>query len=106
MKPIEFAEANSTLGGGPAKKWGLSSDVQDLSVYKADGQIISCWQPNLRERLSLLFGGRVWLFVVAARTHAPVGMIAARTVFQGRPEVTGFESDPIRVHEAIREQKA
>lgn len=89
MKPVEFPEANSTLGGGPGKKWGLENgNVVDLPVFRGEGRIISCWQPSLPERLSLLFGGKVWLTVLAARTHSPVALIGASTVFESR-EIPG-----------------
>lgn len=30
-------------------------------VKSTDGDVVSCWQLSARERLALLFGGRVWL---------------------------------------------
>lgn len=83
MKPIDFPEANSTLGGGPGKKWGLEKgNVVDLPVFRGEGRIISCWQPSWGERLSILFSGKVWLTVLAARTHAPVAILGASKLFE------------------------
>ena len=84
MRPIKFPESNSTLLGGPPKKYG--ADVGDLAVYRNGKQIISAWKPTFRERLSILFFGRVWLGVLASTTHAPVRLDGARTVFRATPE--------------------
>jgi hypothetical protein len=72
MTPHRFIQANTTLGGGPADKYGTDDDVSDLPVFKGGGEIISVWRPSWRERLSILFGGSIWLRVAASRTHPPV----------------------------------
>jgi hypothetical protein len=74
MKPADFTQRNGTLGGGPGASYGTADDVQDLPVHHdvVGGQIISCWALTWRERLSLLLTGRVWLCVLARRTHSPV----------------------------------
>jgi hypothetical protein len=42
---------------------------------------LSCWKPSLRERLSLLFFGRVWVWIYSGRTQPPIALEAKRTVF-------------------------
>jgi hypothetical protein len=79
--PIQFPEANSTLGGGPAARYGTSDDVLDLAVYKDGQRIISCWRLSWRERLSALLFGRAWLHVWSGQTHSPVAVEAKRTIF-------------------------
>lgn len=74
MTPVYFPEANSTLSGGPASKYGTDEDVLDLHVLKDRGMIISCWKASWKERLQILLSGRCWLFVWAEKTHAPVAL--------------------------------
>jgi hypothetical protein len=80
MKPTAFPESNGTLSGGPAVAYGTEDDVSDLPVHRGAGQIISCWRPSWRDRLRVLVGGRVWLHVLAPRTHAPV-LVATESPF-------------------------
>lgn len=72
MTPVHFAEENCTLTG--------TGEVGNLPVYRADGMIVSCWRPSWRERLSVLFHGRVWLYVVQPNTHPPVVLKARREI--------------------------
>jgi hypothetical protein len=73
VKPIHFPEANSTLPGGPAARYVTAFDVGDLPVHRSGGKVISCWKAvHFRERLRILFTGRVWLWVATPTTHAPV----------------------------------
>lgn len=51
MKPVDFPESNAEHGDG--------SDAVPVYV-KGDGGYIISWGLSLRERLSVLFTGRVW----------------------------------------------
>jgi hypothetical protein len=48
-----------------------------LPVQQDSTQTLSCWRPYLRERLSVLFFGRVWL-CVSGSAHPPVWLSAER----------------------------
>lgn len=72
MTPTTFPEANTTLSGGPAPKYGTADPVVDLPVHKDGYSIVSCWALSWRDRLRLLVTGRVWLSVLAPVTHHPV----------------------------------
>lgn len=72
MKPTTFAEANGTLTGGPAYRYGTDLDVADLQVYRGGGQIISCWELSFWDRVRCAIFGKVWLRVCASGTHSPV----------------------------------
>lgn len=72
MKPIKFDQCNGTLSGGPSAQFKTAEAVGDLAVYRNESEIISCWRPSLRERISILFRARVWLRVSSATTHPPV----------------------------------
>jgi hypothetical protein len=72
MTPINFRRANGTLTGGPSQNFNTDEDVVDLPVYRNGKEVMSCWRPSLRERLSVLFQGRVWLRVSTSTAHPPV----------------------------------
>jgi hypothetical protein len=94
MKPSSFPESNGTLGGGPAARYGTEDDVGDLPVHCGSGQIISCWRLSWRERVRLLVSGRIWLHVLAERTHAPV-LLATESPFEP-PTITKAGQVPAR----------
>jgi hypothetical protein len=80
MNPINFPESNLTLLGDAAQ------DVNDLPVHRdpEQGIIVSCWQPDDRERAMIAEGHSVWLMVASAQTHPPVKVVAgpAAVVFE------------------------
>jgi hypothetical protein len=81
--PTDFPQATRTLNGGPAEKFGTAKDVGDLRVVDdSQGCIDSCWKLSWRERLSALIHGKVWLLVRAENTHAPVAIVACRSIFE------------------------
>lgn len=79
-KSTKFKAANSVLGGGMPDPYGWT--VGDLPVYKGGGEIISSWKMSIKERLSALFFGRVWIRVAAMKTHPPVAVQVTRSVFK------------------------
>jgi hypothetical protein len=78
MNPIGFPEANKTLTK-PASM--TDEECGPLEIFSGEGQCISCWRPSLRERLSVLFFGRVWLSIFSGETQPPVVVWAASEAF-------------------------
>jgi hypothetical protein len=54
----------------------------NLPVFRGDNMIISCWRPTVRERLSILVRGRVWLLIHSPDTQPPVAVQGRKTVFK------------------------
>lgn len=57
MKPIEFPEQNIVF----AKD---QPEYLPLPAHKADsqqGEVISCWQLSFKERIKILFTGKLWI---------------------------------------------
>lgn len=77
MTPEKFPEKNRTL----AAPDGMDN-CGPLDVYADSKTCLSCWRLSWRERLSVLFFGRVWLWVRFGGTQPPVSLLAARTVFE------------------------
>ena len=59
MKPIEFYGHNATFAKDQPEYLPLPALVADL---EGGGQnVISCWKLTWRERVKLLFTGRLWI---------------------------------------------
>lgn len=90
MKPVTFPAQNAVLGpplgeildaiydqnGIP--RMGHPPEIASLPIYTDGVACLSCWRPTLRERLSVLVFGRVWLWSLSGRTQAPVRVEAGR----------------------------
>ncbi len=78
MRPVAFPEANCVLTAPEG-----SQGVLPLTVYRDDaGHLVSMWRPTWRERLSVLFYGKIWLHFFGARTHSPVLLTATSDYLQ------------------------
>lgn len=78
MKPTTFKEATKTL----QKPEQMTDDkCGPLKVYNDGKQCISCWKPSFKERLSILFFGKIWLSVLSGDTQPPVWLDGSKTVF-------------------------
>lgn len=71
-QPIDFPGTNCVWRG-----WEKDDDrpaVADLRCISDGSYSTSCWRMTWRERLYVLFRGRVWLSVIG--THPPVSVFA------------------------------
>lgn len=57
MKPIEFKEQNSVFAEEQEEYSSLPSYLDDAP----EGYIISCWSLSIKERLSILLSGCIWI---------------------------------------------
>ena len=79
MKPIDFFEANKTL----TKPISMTDDeCGPLQVWNDGEQCVSCWKPSLKERLSILLFGHVWLRILSGETQPPVSLSGKRKMFE------------------------
>ena len=78
MKPIDFKYSNCVLKPGDTEYSENVESVVDLPVWSDDEQCVSCWKPTLRERLSILLFGRVWLALLSGHTQPPACIVGTR----------------------------
>jgi len=60
MKPIKFREQNKVYGEN-------QKPFLPLPVYEDDvqgGRVFHCWQLTFRERIKILFTGKLWISVL------------------------------------------
>ena len=58
MKPIEFEGSNIIFGKD-------QEPYKPLPALKFDSKIISCWKLTWRERIKILFTGKMWTAILA-----------------------------------------
>jgi hypothetical protein len=79
MNPMYFERATKVLEppeGMTNKECGI------LPVFTDGEQCVSLWSMSLRERLSALFFGRVWVMVLSGTTQPPIAISAERSIFE------------------------
>jgi len=80
MKPIIFKDTNQVYRRHAFRPLTLvgKEEVKDLPAF-TDGQFcVSCWKMSLREKLSALLFGRIWLSVFSGSTQPPVSLSVQR----------------------------
>ena len=84
MKPTDFQYRNIILK--PPVNGDYSENVEsivDLPAWSDGEQCVSCWKPSWRERLSILFFGRIWLSILNGDTPpSPVSISGVRRYFR------------------------
>jgi hypothetical protein len=81
MKPVEFHGCTKTLQPNGKKYSDDVVAVKPLPIWTNGEQCVSCWRPNLRERLSVLIFGRVWLATLSGSTQCPALVAGQRDYF-------------------------
>ena len=81
MKGTNFPEANA-LFGAPVD-WDdqkMGGPCLGLPVFNDGTQLISRWELTWRDRLAILFGAPVWLYITGQQ-HPVVGFNVQKTIF-------------------------
>lgn len=59
-------------------------ECQSLHVWSDGKQCVSCWKLSFKERLNVLFNGKVWLGVLSGKSQPPV-FLSGECVFEKAP---------------------
>ena len=81
MKPIDFSQSTKVLQRPSTM---TDKECASLHVWSDGNQCVSCWKPTFKERLNILFGGKVWLGVLSGKTQPPV-FVSGTRVFNKAP---------------------
>lgn len=66
MKPTEFPQANRTYH----RPWSMTEEEcssLEVHVSSTHNAVISRWMPSFSERVAILFGRPVWLWVIGSQ---------------------------------------
>ena len=86
MKPIEFKDQNVVF----AKDQPEYMPLPALLLDTPRGEVISCWKMSLRDRIKILFTGKVWLSLVSFNKPLMPSYLSAN-----RKEVYSLPSDRV-----------
>ena len=81
MKPIDFPQSTKVLQRPSTM---TESECQSLPVWNDGKQCVSCWKLSFKERIKVLFHGKVWLGVLSGKTQPPV-FLSGESVFVKTP---------------------
>ena len=77
--PVKFPQANKNL----LKPDEMDArDCDSIYVFTDGNQCVSCWHVPFLARLSILFHGNIWLFILSGSTEPPAYLCAEKTVFK------------------------
>lgn len=99
MKPTDFPQSTKVLQRPGTMS---ESECQSLPVWCDGKQCVSCWNPTIKERLNILFGGKVWLGVLSGKTQPPV-FVTSERVFEKAPIKSRIKAFYLDVAESIME---
>lgn len=99
MKPIDFKQSTKVLQRPSTM---AESECQSLPVWCDGKQCVSCWKPTFKERLNILFNGKVWLGVLSGKTQPPV-FVSGERVFHRTPIKAQIKAFFVLVAECITE---
>ncbi len=89
MKPSYFKECNRRLANTPPKG---SEDFFPQEFYTDGTNSLYLYKPTIRERLSILIFGRVWLTMKTGKDIAPAMLIRGkRAVFEKGAAAPNFQ---------------
>ena len=71
MKPVTFKYSNKVLQPSSQKYSTNVASVEALPIWTDGEQCVSCWKMSLRERLSAILFGRIWLSLLSGETQPP-----------------------------------
>jgi len=61
MKPVEFKHQNVVF----AKDQKEYQPLPALKLNTTEGEVISCWRMSFKERMKVLFTGKVWISLMS-----------------------------------------
>jgi hypothetical protein len=61
MKPIKFKHQNVTYAENQPEYQPLPA----LRIDSPQGEVISCWKMSLKERIKVLFTGKIWISLMS-----------------------------------------
>lgn len=99
MKPTDFKQSTKVLQRPSTM---AESECQSLPVWSDGKQCVSCWNPTLKERMNIAFGGKVWLGVYSGKTQPPV-FVSGERVFAKTPITAQIKAFFVSMGERIAE---
>ena len=88
MKPVEFKHQNIVF----AKDQPEYQPLPALRLDSPNGEIISCWKLSFKERVKIMFTGRVWVSLMSFNKPLTPSFLSA-----DRKEIYSHPDDQIKL---------
>ena len=82
MRPVQFKGSNKRLKPSGTQYSRNVTGVEPLHVWTDSEQCVSRWKMSLRERVSALLFGRVWVALLSGGTQPPTSVSVDRSYFR------------------------
>jgi hypothetical protein len=79
MEPIKFKESNKTLQKPESM---TDEECLPLEVFTNGNECISKWKFSFKERIRILFGCNLWIYIFSGQTQPPIAPVIDWTVFE------------------------
>lgn len=93
MKPVEFKHQNIVF----AKDQPEYQPLPALRIDSLEGEVVSCWKLSFKERVKIIFTGRVWLSLMSFNKPLTPSYLAVN-----RKEVYSHPDDSITLISKIK----
>lgn len=93
MKAVKFKHQNAVF----AKDKSEYQPLPALKIDSPEGEVISCWKLSLKERIKIVFTGRVWLSIMSFNEPLSPSFMAVN-----RKEVYSHPDDGITFLQTIK----
>jgi len=60
MRLIEFEEQNAIIAEN-------QDEYENMPAHVFDNQLVCCWKLSMRERIKILFTGKIWHFILTGK---------------------------------------
>jgi len=78
MKPTSFPEQNTTIAKNQPQYFPLPAHIV---VNDPSGRAIFCWKLSIKERVKLLFTGKIWHHVLTFNSSLQPQLLEINTPF-------------------------
>lgn len=72
MQPVSFNNVNKILTGSGLGPEG--NKIENLPIWTDNKVCVSCWKLTWKERVRLLWRGRVWVAVLSGDSQPPLAL--------------------------------
>ena len=93
MKPVEFKHQNIVF----AKDQPEYQPLPALRIDSPAGEVVSCWKLSFKERVKIIFTGRVWLSLMSFNKPLTPSFLAVN-----RKEVYSHPDDNITLFSKLK----
>jgi hypothetical protein len=90
MKPARFKQMNAIYSKPDSM---TDQECESLPAWRDDRFCVSKWKMSLWEKIKLLFGASLWVYIWQPNGPPPIGFQVDRTIFSKAKKITETETE-------------